>query len=84
MLVTLLVLVWLPLSAPALQFEVSKIRQTAVSRFGARAGTAVDRWLANLESARGLSERRQLDAVNDFWNMNVMAGEDIHIWGQLD
>lgn len=83
-LVALLVLVWLPLSAPALQFEVSKIRQTAVSRFGARTGTTVDRWVANLESARGVSERRQLDAVNDFWNMNVMAGEDIHIWGQLD
>jgi len=83
-LVALLVLVWLPLSAPALQFEVSKIRQTAVSRFGARAGAAVDRWMANLESARGVSERRQLDAVNDFWNMNVMAGEDINIWGQLD
>lgn len=83
-LLTLLVLVWLPLSAPALQFEATKIRQAAVSRFGARAGTAVDRWMANLESARGLSERRQLDAVNDFWNMNVMAGEDIHIWGQLD
>ena len=47
-LVALLVVVWLPLSAPALQFEVSKIRQTAVSRFGARAGTAVDRWMANL------------------------------------
>ncbi len=83
-LVTLLVGVWLPLSVPALQFEASKIRQTAVARFGARAGTAIDRWMANLESARGLSERRQLDAVNDFWNMTAMAGEDIHIWGQLD
>ncbi|WP_059318068.1 transglutaminase-like cysteine peptidase [Alcaligenes sp. CHO6] len=84
MLVTLLVGVWLPLSVPALQFEASKIRQTAVARFGARAGTAIDQWMANLESARGLSERRQLDVVNDFWNMTAMAGEDIHIWGQLD
>lgn len=83
-LVTLLVGVWLPLSVPALQFEASKIRQTAVARFGARAGTAIDQWMANLESAWGLSERRQLDVVNDFWNMTAMAGEDIHIWGQLD
>jgi predicted transglutaminase-like cysteine proteinase len=56
----------------------------ARQHYGAKAGRAVESWLAMLTQASGLEEQEKLRMVNGFWNNALIGGEDISIWGQVD
>ena len=60
------------------------MRQSIQSRFGEGGVQRLDAWLAMLERSGGRSVQGQLQAVNDFWNQNVVGGEDQQIWGEAE
>jgi predicted transglutaminase-like cysteine proteinase len=81
-LVLCLALAWGP--APAVTFEPGALASYARQHYGAKAGRAVESWLAMLTQASGLEEQEKLRMVNGFWNNALIGGEDISIWGQVD
>ncbi|GAA0229407.1 transglutaminase-like cysteine peptidase [Castellaniella daejeonensis] len=81
-LVLCLALAWGP--APAVTFEPGVLASYARQHYGAKAGRAVESWLAMLTQASGLEEQEKLRMVNGFWNNALIGGEDISIWGQVD
>src|SRR5690606_7170500 len=44
----------------------------------------VQNWLALQAHLGGVDDQQLLKTINNFWNVNVFAGEDIHIWGRKD
>ncbi len=75
---------WRAPDVQALEFHVQQMRQSIQSRFGEGGVQRLDAWLAMLERSAGRSVQGQLQAVNDFWNQNVMGGEDQQIWGEAE
>jgi predicted transglutaminase-like cysteine proteinase len=71
-------------SGIAVQVQPDKTVQVATSRYGARGGQAVEKWLAAMRDAASLPELEKLKAMNEFWNRNVMGREDIDVWKQTD
>ncbi|MDS1139633.1 transglutaminase-like cysteine peptidase [Pusillimonas sp. SM2304] len=68
----------------ALQFDASRIQQSARASYGQQGAETVSRWLAMLSQQHGQPESAQLKAVNSFWNATVRGGEDAVIWKQAD
>src|SRR5699024_6545901 len=71
-------------AALALQFDEQAITQHARSHHGERAASYVGNWLKMLNHAKALSERDQLNEVNEFWNTYIVGDDDINIWGKED
>ena len=65
-------------------FEIERMRQSAVQRFGVSAGEAVDGWRSALAGWRGLSEEDQLQRVNEFFNRRIRFADDQVVWNQSD
>jgi len=65
-------------------FEIERMRQAALQRFGAAAVEAVDAWRGAMAGWRDLPEPEQLQRVNEFFNRRIRFGEDLAVWGQAD
>jgi predicted transglutaminase-like cysteine proteinase len=65
-------------------FELERMRQTALQRYGAAAAEAVDGWRAAMAGWRELPEVEQLQRVNEFFNRRIRFAEDPVVWGQPD
>ena len=53
-------------------------------RFGAPGLARLQAWLAMLQGQQGQPVAAQLRAVNQFWNRQVLASDDIKIWRESD
>ena len=65
-------------------FDLDRMRQMALQRYGAAAAEAVDVWRKGMASWRELPEEEQLQRVNEFFNRRIRFAEDIEVWGQAD
>jgi predicted transglutaminase-like cysteine proteinase len=65
-------------------FEIDRMRQLALQRYGAAAVEAVDGWRNALGGWRDLPEEEQLRRVNEFFNRRIRFADDIVVWAQPD
>lgn len=65
-------------------FELERMRQVALQRFGPAAAEAVDAWRSGLAGWRELPEDEQLRRVNEFFNRRIRFADDPVVWGQAD
>ncbi|MDD3327746.1 MAG: transglutaminase-like cysteine peptidase [Zoogloea sp.] len=65
-------------------FELERMRQVALQRYGVAAADAVDGWRAAMAGWRELPEAEQLQRVNEFFNRRIRFAEDPAVWGQPD
>ena len=79
-----MVCMWVTVRVQALEFQVEQMRQSMQARFGAEGVQRLNAWLDFLQTQQGRGARQQLQAVNDFWNKNVMGSEDSIIWGEAE
>lgn len=70
----------LSLSAFAFQFDAEQVQRYATQRYSTKGAKKVQEWLRLLDGVQGIPEQQLLKVINDFWNKNVLAGEDIDIW----
>lgn len=68
----------------ALQFDTTRVQQTASSNWGAQGTENLSRWFSMLSQQQGQPVSAQLRAVNNFWNTTARGGVDADIWGQVD
>lgn len=73
---------WLGFAVAELNFAT--LQQQLIARFGPARQPLLHDWQALLETARKLPEAEKLKRLNDFFNRNIVFGEDITIWGQSD
>jgi predicted transglutaminase-like cysteine proteinase len=64
--------------------DLDRLIELARERYGAQAAETVTMWRALLERSQGLSEREKLEAVNTFFNRNVLFEEDAVTWQTSD
>lgn len=65
-------------------FELERMRQAALQRYGASAAEAVDAWRRAMAGWRDLPEAEQLQRVNEFFNRRIRFADDSALWGQPD
>jgi predicted transglutaminase-like cysteine proteinase len=65
-------------------FEIERMRQLALQRYGAVAVEAVDGWRSALGGWRDLPEEEQLRRVNEFFNRRIRFADDVVVWAQPD
>lgn len=65
-------------------FELERMRQMALQRYGLAAADAVDVWRSAMAGWRELPETEQLQRVNEFFNRRIRFAEDLSVWGQPD
>lgn len=68
----------------AFDLREEQLVQNMQQRFGAQGVQRLRQWLQFMQSQQGRQGAALLGAVNDFWNVNVMGGEDISIWGEVE
>ena len=78
----LAVCVWLIQQAAGFNFD--QLQQTAATRYGAQAATAIRDWQAALEDVRKSSERERLQFINAYFNGRVRWIDDQITWGVVD
>lgn len=83
-LVSALMLCFMPGVYGRLDFDEARVLQTANRKFNAAGVQNVQNWLALQAHLGGVDDQQLLKTINNFWNVNVFAGEDIHIWGRKD
>lgn len=65
-------------------FEIERMRQVALQRYGAAAVEVVDGWRSALGGWRDLPEEEQLRRVNEFFNRRIRFADDMVVWAQPD
>ena len=65
-------------------FDVERMRQVALQRFGMVAAEAVDHWRGAVAGWRELPEEAQLQRVNEYFNRRIRFADDAVVWGQAD
>lgn len=65
-------------------WDESLLHSQMASRFGAAGSRRLQAWLEMLRTQSGLSVAQQLQAVNAFWNQQLLASEDLQIWNETD
>lgn len=65
-------------------FELERMRQTALQRYGVAAAEAVDGWRTAMAGWRELPEAEQLQRVNEFFNRRTRFADDAAVWGVPD
>lgn len=65
-------------------FEIERMRQLALQRYGTTAVEAVDSWRNALGGWRDLPEEEQLRRVNEFFNRRIRFADDAVVWAQPD
>lgn len=79
-----LMLCFAPWVQGRLDFDEAKVRQSIPHQYGAAGVRNAEKWLDLLTQLDGIPDQQLLRVVNDFWNTNVIGGEDITIWGRPD
>ncbi|THF54995.1 transglutaminase-like cysteine peptidase [Pseudothauera rhizosphaerae] len=64
--------------------DFDRLRQLAVSRYGAQAGSGVDAWRAMMSDAAALEETARLERVNTFFNRRIAFEDDVVVWSEKD
>ncbi len=77
-----LLALWLGLALAELDFAT--LQQQLIARFGPARLVLLKDWQAQLEASKKLPEAEKLKRLNDFFNRNIVFGEDITIWNQTD
>lgn len=77
-----LLALWLGLALAELDFAT--LQQQLIARFGPARLVLLKDWQAQLEASKKLPEAEKLQRLNDFFNRNIVFGEDITIWNQTD
>ena len=67
-------------AAPPQKLDANKITSTLVKRYGERAGLRAKAWFKVVAEAQHLSEKQQLEKVNQFFNLFRFV-DDIVLWG---
>lgn len=65
-------------------WDESLMHREMRTRYGEAGLRRLQAWLDMLNSQVGLSVAQQLQAVNTFWNQQLVAAEDIVIWKEAD
>lgn len=65
-------------------FNFDQLEQTAVKRYGAKAGTAIRDWRAALNDVRSVGEMEKLRFINAYINGRVTFMDDQVVWAQND
>lgn len=74
----------LPMLPWARAWNVPQMQAQMQSRFGAAAVARMQAWMSLLEQQQGKPVQQQLNAVNDFWNVQVVSSLDRQIWREED
>ena len=77
-----LLALWLGLALAELDFAT--LQQQLIARFGPARLVLLKDWQAQLEASKKLPEAEKLKRLNDFFNRNIVFGDDITIWNQTD
>lgn len=62
----------------------SLLHSQMASRYGEAGVRRLQAWLRLLQAQQAENPPQQLVAINDFWNVNVLAGVDQNIWHEAD
>lgn len=73
---------WLGIALAELDF--ANLQEQLIARFGPARVILLKDWQAQLETGRKLPEAEKLKQLNDFFNRNIVFGEDVSIWNQSD
>jgi predicted transglutaminase-like cysteine proteinase len=73
---------WLGIAFAELNF--TNLQEQLIARFGPARAPLLKDWQSLLESSRKLPEAEKLKRLNDFFNRNIVFGEDVSIWNQSD
>lgn len=65
-------------------WNVASLQTVMERRFGQPGLQRLQAWMQLLQSQQGQNPPQQLVAINDFWNLNVLAGVDQNIWHEAD
>lgn len=65
-------------------WNVASLQTAMERRFGQPGLQRLQAWMQLLQSQQGQNPPQQLVAINDFWNLNVLAGVDQNIWHEAD
>ncbi|MNY84492.1 hypothetical protein D3C78_06470 [compost metagenome] len=65
-------------------WDESLMHREMRSRYGEAGLRRLQEWLNMLRAQTGLSVAQQVQAVNAFWNQQLMASEDMLIWKEAD
>lgn len=65
-------------------WDEARLHSQMAQRFGEAGVRRLQAWLEMLRAQSGLSVAQQLQAVNAFWNQQVMGSEDVLIWKEAD
>lgn len=65
-------------------WNVASLQIAMERRFGQPGLQRLQAWMQLLQSQQGQNPPQQLVAINDFWNLNVVAGMDQNIWHEAD
>ena len=68
----------------ALAWDASQLQRKMASSYGQPGLQRLQAWMQLLQSQQGQNPPQQLVAINDFWNLNVLAGVDQNIWHEAD
>lgn len=68
----------------ALAWDASQLQRKMASSYGQPGLQRLQAWMQLLQSQQGQNPPQQLVAINDFWNLNVVAGVDQNIWHEAD
>ena len=70
--------------ARAFELNEARLQQSMQTRYGNAGVQRLRAWQTMLAAQTGKNEAQQLEAVNTFWNTQVLGSEDSIIWGQND
>ncbi len=65
-------------------WNAASLQTTIERRFGQPGLQRLQAWMQLLQSQQGQNTPQQLVAINDFWNVSVLAGVDQNIWHEAD
>lgn len=68
----------------ALGFDLERMQQLLVSRFGNERAGLLQEWQRMLVDRKKTAETDTLRRVNDFFNRRIAFDDDLSIWGQND
>lgn len=65
-------------------WDDGQLTRSMLKRFGEGGARRLQAWFAMLQSQAGKALAQQLNATNDFWNQQLLAGLDQQIWREVD
>ncbi|HEY4665340.1 MAG TPA: transglutaminase-like cysteine peptidase [Comamonas sp.] len=72
------------LAPVSIAWNAQSLQSSMQQRFGQPGLKRLQAWMQILQLQQGLEIGQQLAAINDFWNIHVLAGVDQQIWNEAD